>query len=431
MNFFAPLLYRATIFNPLSPTEGQYFPDGCLAVERDGIISFCGLTQEAHQLFPDAQIIDLRPHILIPGLVDTHVHLPQYYAAATGNGELLDWLNSSIFPLEAEFRKEDFARTAAQSFFRSALEQGTTAMAVYSSPYYAATDIAFAEAEKAGIRVWMGKTMMDCNVPDALVQNSETNIRLSLALAHTWHGKDNGRLNYVMTPRYGGSCSSALLKQSAEVATAEGLLLQTHLAESKKELEYIASLFPDTHDYTDVYERHGLLSERSILAHCIYLSERELSVLQHHNCGIAHCPTSNRFLRSGIMPADYYLQRGIKLGLGSDIAAGYSLSILREASEAVEMSKLYPFINPDYQQMLTVGEAFYLATLGGARLLHAERRIGNFAKGKEADFVVIDAATAFNPTISLEQPEAVLSRVLYGSNNIKATYIRGKKVAGE
>lgn len=430
MNFFAPTLYRATIFNPIALDNGEYFPDGCIAVERDGLISFCGRTEQAHQMFPDSAIVDMRPNIIIPGLVDTHVHLPQYYAAGLGNGTLLQWLDNVVYPLEQEFLNEDFASRCSASFFAEALSKGTTAMAVYSSSLYSATNIAFQQAEKSGIKVWMGKTMMDLNAPVPLLQPAETNIRLSLSLAKEWHGKNNGQLQYILTPRFAGSCSSELLSLTAEVAASEGLAIQTHLSENKDELAFVQSLFPSAVDYTDIYDSHGLLTNTTILAHSIYLAPREIQQIKHHNCGIAHCPTSNRFLQSGIMPLDQYLKQNIKVGLGSDVAGGYSLSILNEAKEAIEQSKTLRMFSEEHSEEINVGEVFYLATLGGAKVLNAHNRIGNFAKGKEADFVVVDATSIISDYVTLEQPEKILSKVFYTSPQVIATYIHGKRVFG-
>lgn len=429
MNIFAPKIYRATILNPLSPDGGQYFPDGGLVVERDGTISFCGRFSDAHGLFQDATILDVRPSIILPGLIDTHAHLPQYDAIGLGTGTLLDWLEETIFPLEARFIDEEFAYRSAKSFFENALSRGTTSMAVYSSPFYSATQLAFKAASEVGIRVWMGMTMMDIHTPPALSKSAESNIRLSLSLAKEWHGHDKGRLNYCITPRFAGSCSSDLLTKSAKIADAENLLLQTHLSENRDELTFIQSLYPSLIDYTDVYDSHGLLSDRTILAHSIYLSDRELDVLVQKNCKVAHCPTSNRYLSSGIMPFDTYLKKGITIGYGSDVAGGTSLSILHEAKESLEQSKMYKLYCDTESDLITPSEALYTATVGGAKVLHAENKIGCFGKGMDADFVIIDSTSIFNSITELSQPENVVRRLLYSdSAPVLSTYVRGKEV---
>lgn len=429
MNFFAPTLYRATIFNPIAPNEGEYFPDGGLAVERDGSISFCGRYQEAHVRYADAVTVDLRPHIITPGLVDTHAHLPQYDAIGLGSGEeLLTWLERRIFPVEELFMSEEFAYAAAVRFFRKALSCGTTSMAVYSAPFYSATRLAFKAAAETGIKVWMGKTMMDTNAPAALLKPAMANIRLSESLMKEWHEKDSGRLNYIVTPRFAGSCSPTLLRNAADFASQNGLLVQTHLSENKKELAFIASLFPNEIDYTGVYESYGLLGRNTIAAHCIYLSPRELRAILDTSCGVAHCPTSNRYLRSGIMPLNKYLQSGMRVGLGSDVAGGYSLSVMNEAREAMEQSKTYSMYTSESDDIIHAGEALYLATLGGADILHSVGTTGNFIAGKDADFVVHDGAEIFNATTTVEQPENVLARLFYTQPTVLATYIRGKKV---
>jgi guanine deaminase len=436
-------LYAGFIINPLetpiSAPQLEYIPDGCLIVDEHGVIQFVGTLTDAALRFSETQIQRFDNAVIMPGLVDTHVHLPQYQAAAVGTGELLDWLNTFIFPLEARFADEQYARLWSERFFRDALALGTTTMSVYCSSHKRATDLAFEAALQAGVRVCMGKTMMDFGAPDLLLNSPQQNIHDSLELAKRWHGADGGRLHYTLTPRFAGSCSSELLRLTGEVARAESFRIQTHLSENPSELHYIASLFPEAESYTDVYDRAGMLTEQTIMAHSIYLSQRERSTLRDHNCAIAHCPCSNRFLQSGVMPLRKTMMEGFRVGLGSDVAGGISLSMLNEAKEAAESSKTWNILHrgrdfgresePELPPV-SAEEALWLATLGGAQALGLERTTGNFKVGKEADFVVVSLEQLMPRETLFSSYSNLVARLVYGmaGMRVEQTFVRGREV---
>lgn len=414
------VLYRAAILHAYSPQQVEFFSDGGLLVEK-GTIRACGNFSTVHSHVPTATVVDWRGSIIIPGLVDLHAHLPQLSAIGCERSSLLQWLDEVIFPLEQQFRDPNHVEEHAEAFFRRALSGGTTAMAVFAPPYEEATNICFEAAAAVGIRATMGMTLMDINAPAALLGSPDALIAATERLLHRWHGV--GRLRYCVTPRFAGSCSEELLRRCSEVAKHHDLLIQTHLAESPGELSLIRELFPHCPDYTSLYRACGILSERTVLAHCIYLSEDELHQIEHTGAAIAHCPASNAYLQSGIMPLVEYLERGMhRIGLGTDIGAGYHGSILNEARTAREQAKLRRIFTGSLR-IPTLEEAFYLATLGGAEALGLAQQIGNFAVGKAADFVRI----MIPPYRTISSARAALETVLYiGQENIAATIIEGE-----
>lgn len=424
-------LYTGFVVHPFETGGLEYLPEGALVVNDFGQIVFRGTRLDA--LLEYAGIPEERYEnaVILPGLVDTHVHLPQYEAAAIGTGELLDWLHIYIFPLEARFANEEYAHIRSQRFFHDALQLGTTTMSVYCSSHRRATDIAFEAAFHAGLRVCMGKTMMDFGAPANILHSPEDNIVDSLELAKAWHGSGNGRLQYILTPRFAGSCSRELLKKTGEVAKAEGLRIQTHLSENLSELRYIAELFPEHASYTDVYHAYGLLTEQTIMAHSIYLSPQEKALLKAHNCAIAHCPCSNRFLQSGVMALRQMLLEGFRIGLGSDIAGGYSLSILNEAKEAVESSKTWNILHRGEEMpAISAEEALWLATLGGAQALGLGDVVGNFTVGKDADFIVCALGEILPQESIFTDPAHIIAHLVYGAHRstVEKTIVQGKVV---
>lgn len=429
------ILYHSShLLNPQDHRRWALVVDGALVVSEQGLIAFAGSYAAAQEQFPTAVVVELGQAVLMPGLVDTHVHLPQYPAAGLGRGELLTWLETIIFPLEAQFADPEFAQAQSEQFFRDALAVGTTTMSVYCSSHYQATDIAFAAALAAGLRVCMGKTMMDCHAPLPLLSSATENIEQSLELAHRWHGAGGGRLQYTLTPRFAGCCSGKLMQRCGEVGAVEGLRIQTHIAENPEELNLIASLFPEALSYADIYARYNLLTERTILAHAIYLNAAELQQLQATHCAIAHCPTSNRFLQSGVMPLRQYLETDLRIGLGCDVAGGYSLSLLAEAREACESSKTWNLMHRGAEQPpVTPTEALWLATLGGAEALGMAEQIGSLDIGKSADFLVLDWSMLRPQESPIADLTDLVARFVYtttGVNPVRQTFVQGQQVSG-
>ncbi len=369
--------------------------------------------------------------LICPGLIDVHAHLPQYPASGLGQGELLPWLHDYIFPLEREF---DAARAhrEAPRFFHALARHGTTTAMLYVTINDHSCDTAFEAAERSGLRITLGKVMMDVGSygdlpPDKIAALS---LAQSERLCRRWHGANGGLLAYAFSPRFAVSCSDGLMRGAAELAARYNAPIQTHLAENRAELERVRQLFPDARDYTDVYDRCGLLTPRTVLGHCLHLSERELAALAARGAKVAHCPTANFFLTSGLLPLDRIRQAGIGVGLGTDVGAGTELNLWQVMRSALETQKARSYYEPGVR-LLQPAEAFHLATQGGAETLGLGRTVGSLEPGKEADLLVIDRSElgAYGDPGTLDPAEAV-SLCIYraGPHATLATYVRGNAV---
>ena len=334
------MIFRAHLLSPKASPGLRDVPDGALAVDAAGHIGSVGTFEAVTAEWPSEPVQDLRPLWLLPGLVDLHSHLPQHEAVAQDGLELLPWLESHIFPAESRFSDPEWAALAARSYFRDQLALGTTTTVVYGSVHAQATHRAFQEAEQSGIRGILGKVMMDRNVPDALRETTEASLAESGELCATWHGRDSGRLQYAFTPRFAPTCSMELLRGAARLAERHGAYVQTHLSENFNEIQWVHELFPEARDYTDVYARAGLLGPRTLLGLGIHLSPSERAAIRAAGAAIVHCPRSNAFLRSGIMPLRRWLEEGLGVGLGTDVGGGPSLDLWAEMAMACTASKL-------------------------------------------------------------------------------------------
>jgi guanine deaminase len=295
-----------------------------------------------------------------------------------GTGELLSWLKNYIYPEEERFSDAKYAADVSKAFFDALTANGTTTAVVYSSVHEEATDLAFQAASAKGIRAFIGKVMMDCNVPPALQETAKESVAASIRLFEKWDGRDDGRLRYVFTPRFAASCSMQLMKDTGRAARERGAFIQSHLSENLAEVQWIRELFSESLSYAHVYDDAGLLGNRTIMAHCIHLSPEEIGLLARRRTNVAFCPYSNRTLRSGIMPYRKLRDAGLNISLGTDISGGPSLSMLDQMDEAVKAANI------------SEAEALYLSTLAGAKTLGLDDRIGSFAPGKDADFVVLE-----------------------------------------
>src|SRR3989440_4783500 len=367
-------------------------PNGAVIIDR-GKISQVGDYDDLRRLQPSSiHWVDRRPAAIFPGLIDCHTHLPQYSVVARGESELLPWLRQHIFPVERDFTGPK-ARAEAPQFFRELVRNGTTTVMAYAAIYEDSCDIGFEAAKESGIRAILGKMMMDLGSYGQLQPKKVLSISLlqSERLCRKWHRTEEGRLEYAFSPRFAVTCSEKLMRSAAELATRFDAYLQTHLAENREELEKVHHLYlgMGARDYTHVYEQCGLLTPKTMLGHCIHLNPREIAAIAAAHSSIAHCPTSNLFLGSGLIKLDQLLKAGIAIGLGSDVAAGPELNMWQVMRAAIEVQKARTAYEPNLRP-LRPSEAFYLATLGGARALRKSNVIGTLDAGKEADLTVVD-----------------------------------------
>ena len=369
--------------------------------------------------------------VICPGLIDVHAHLPQYPASGCGQGELLPWLREHIFPLEREFTVERSERESPR-FFAELARHGTTTACLYTTVYEESCDAAFWAAEASGLRVTLGKVMMDVGSYGGLPPETilERSLAQSERLCQRWHGSADGLLGYAFSPRFAVSCSAAMMRAAGEMARRYGAVVQTHLAENFGEIEAVKGLFPDAWDYTDVYDRCGLLGPRTVLGHCLHLSDREVATLAERGAAVAHCPTANFFLNSGLLPLARLRTAGIRVGLGSDVGAGPEVNLWQVMRSALDTQKARSYHEPDVE-LLTAAEAFHLATQGGADVLEIGDVVGSLAAGKQADLLVLDrrALSPYGEATELK-PEELITLCVYRAGPLAtaATYVRGREV---
>ncbi len=423
------ILYRAHLLWSDSLTELRDVKEGGLLVDDSGRIVASGPFAEISRQHVGAAILDLRPHWILPGLIDLHVHLPQYQSVAMDGLELLPWLKTHIFPAEARFADAAFAKAAARKFFGDLLSLGTTTAVVYSTIHQEATDAAFGVAESCGIRCAMGKMMMDQNAPEALSESTETSLHQSAELIQQWHGKADGRLLYALAPRFAPMCSPALMRGVGSLSESTGAYIQTHLAENLAEIAWVKQLFPDCATYTEVYHHHGMLNGRTLLGHGIHLDASERALIRAAGASIVHCPSSNAFLQSGVMPLRRWLNEDLSIGLGTDVAGGPTLSLWNEMAMACTVSKLRSALLEEAEATMEPVEVFHLATRNAARALGLQDRIGGLAVGMDADFLVVDPRQVDPGERAEDAVEHILSRLVYRADPrmVKATYVRGQR----
>jgi guanine deaminase len=365
--------------------------DGALVI-ADGRIAEIGAYDDLRKRQRPAPIqwLDRTSAAIFPGLIDCHTHLPQYSAVARGESQLLPWLRENIFPVEREFTGPK-ARHEAPLFFQELARSGTTTAMVYAAIYEDSCEVGFEAAEASGLRVILGKMMMDLGSYGQLQPKKILSVSLleSERLCRKWHGAAEGRLEYAFSPRFAVTCSEKLMRSAAELAQRFGAYIQTHLAENREEIEKVHNLHMAARDYTDVYERCGLLTPKTMLGHCIHLNAREIDAIAAAQSSVAHCPTSNLFLGSGLLKLDRLLNAGIAIGLGSDVAAGPELNMWQVMRSALAVQQARHMAEPNLPRMRP-SEAFYLATSGGARALGKSATIGTLDVGKEADLLVVD-----------------------------------------
>lgn len=376
--------FRATIAHCAASGSIEYFDDGLLVTEN-GRVQALGRADELTRTLPDTvPVTDLSGKLLLPGFIDCHVHYPQLDIVASWGAQLLDWLNRYAYPAEMRFDEAAFARETAERFADRLLANGTTTALVFATVHPQSVDAMFEAARARRMRLITGKTAMDVECPAALRDTPATAARDSRALIERWHGVD--RLGYALTPRFALTSSGEQLTELGRLAAEyPDVHVHTHLAEHPDEIAAVQKRFPDCDSYLDVYDSHGLLRDRSVFAHCLHLPSGDLERLAQQRGSIAFCPSSNLFLGSGLFDFAAADNAGVRVGAGTDVGGGPSLSLPRTLADAYRVLQLQG-------QSLPAGDALHLITLGAAEALGLDEYIGNFAAGKEADFVVMDPA---------------------------------------
>jgi len=403
----------------------QYFEDGLLII-KNGLVEQIG---DAALLLPsldkNIDVIHYQNALIMPGFIDTHVHYPQTEMIASYGKQLLEWLESYTFPFERKFSDFEHGKSVAEFFLTQLLEAGTTTALVFGTVHKESVDAFFTIAKQKKLRMICGKVLMDQNCPDYLSDTAQSGYDDSKALIEKWH--NTNRLQYAITPRFAPTCSTEQLKKAGQLLNENpSVYLHTHLSENKAEIAWVKELFPDSDGYLDVYDKNNLLGRRSIFAHGVHLHDKECQRLSETNSAIAFCPSSNLFLGSGCFNLKQAEEFDVNIGLGSDIGAGTTLSMLGIINEGYKTQQLRG-------DNLSPFKSFYLATLGGAITLDLEGTIGNFTNGTEADFIVLDYHATplmkrrMQYCTNLSEKLFILS-MLGDERHIKATHIMGEKV---
>ncbi|THD81573.1 guanine deaminase [Aliigemmobacter aestuarii] len=407
------------------PEAARLDSQGGVLVEGGRIIAV-GRAGDLRAAHPAARVHDHGRALISAGFVDAHVHYPQTAIIASWGKRLIDWLNLYTFPEEMRFADPGYARVVAARYFDLTQANGTTSACSYCTIHPESVDAFFTEAQARGARVWAGKTCMDRDTaPEGLRDSPQSAHDDSAALLARWHGVD--RLSYVITPRFSPTSTEAQLEALGALWAAHpDCLMQTHLSEQTDEIAWVKALYPTARDYLDTYERHGLLGRGGLYGHAIWLEEREKARLREVDASLIHCPTSNTFIGSGLFDMAGLKADGHRIGLATDTGGGSSFSMLRTMAAAYEVAQLRG-------RALHPSELWWLATLGSARALLADDRIGNIAPGMEADLVAVDLAS----TAAIEQAtaraediwQALFPTIMMGDDRaIRSVWVGGRKV---
>ncbi|AMW80271.1 guanine deaminase [Acinetobacter sp. TGL-Y2] len=402
----------------------RYIEDGLLICQA-GKIQWFGTWQDGQKQLPqDIDIQHYPDQLIVPGFIDTHIHFPQTEMVGAYGEQLLEWLNTYTFPTELQFADKAYADQIAHFFVNELLKNGTTTALVFCTVHPQSVNALFEAAERHDMRLIAGKVMMDRHAPEGLCDTADTSYTDSKALIEKWHGK--GRNLYAITPRFAPTSTPEQLEKAGQLkAEYPDVYVHTHLSENKNEIAWVKDLFPAQNGYLDVYHHYGLTGSRSVFAHCVHLEDAEWDCMHATDSAIAFCPTSNLFLGSGLFPLQKTWDKQVKVGLGTDIGAGTSFNQLQTVSEAYKVQQLQG-------NKLSAFESLYHATLGGAKALHLDDKLGNFNVGKEADFVVLNLNATALQTLRQQRAknieDALFALFTMGDDrNIQATYIFGQK----
>jgi guanine deaminase len=426
----APRAFRASILHFLSdPGDSdaaesfEYFEDGLLVVHK-GKVQMLGPARELLATLPPSMAVDDHSgNLIVPGFIDTHTHYSQTDIIACAGRDLLHWLEHYTFPEEQKFADAAHASEVAEFFLDELLRNGTTTALVFGTVHKLSVDMFFEAADQRNLRMVAGKVLMDRHCPEPLRDTPASAYRESAELLEKWNGR--ARLNYAITPRFAITSSDEQLALAGKLADEHPTAhIHSHVAENVDEIAWVRKLFPSSRSYLDVYDRHHLLRERAVYAHCVHLDAGDRRRMAESGAATAFCPTSNLFLGSGLYDIAAADAAGVMTGIATDVGGGTSFSMLKTMAEAYKVTQLK-------RHYLSPLRAFYLATLGGARALGLQHAIGNFADGNEADFIVLDCKASalierrLKSAVSLD--EKLFALMMLGDDRaIAAAYVCGE-----
>ncbi|MGB0661156.1 MAG: guanine deaminase [Mangrovicoccus sp.] len=400
----------------------QYERHGAVLLEN-GLIADLGPADDLVARYPEADKQDYGAGLIMAGFVDAHAHYPQTRMIASWGKRLIDWLNDYTFPQELRFGDPAYAKAVAEDYLDLLLAHGTTSVCSFCTVHPESAEAFFTAAEARGMRVAGGKTCMDRNAPDDLLDTPQTAYDQSKTLAERWHGR--GRVVYALTPRFSPTSTPEQLQAMGALwAELPDCLMQTHLSEQTEEIAWVKELYPQARDYLDTYEQAGLLGGRGLYGHAIHLEPREKDRLKEIGAGLVHCPTSNTFIGSGLFATQDLISAGQRVGLATDTGGGSSFSMLRSMAAAYEIGQLRG-------TALHASQLLWLATIGSAEVMHQSDKIGNLAKGMEADLVVLDLASTTAIAQRAAQAEThweeIFPTIMMGDDRaVKAIWVAGR-----
>lgn len=387
-----------------------------------------GVYEKLPKKYENYTIKDMGDMLITPGLVDLHTHAPQYAFRGLGMDlELLEWLNTHTFPEEMKYADTDYAKRAYAMFVEDLKKSAVTRAVIFATLHIEGTKILMDLLEASGLDTYVGKVSMDRNALEGLQEESP---KVAAEAVRQWLTKIKGcyeRTKPILTPRFIPACSDALMEELRNIQQETGLPLQSHLSENPGEIQWVQELCPNSSSYSDAYYQAGLFGGNcpTIMAHCVWLKDEEISLVKKQGVFIAHCPQSNTNLSSGIAPVRRFLDEGLSIGLGSDVAGGYSTSVLRAMADAIQCSKLRWRLVDAERKPVTLEEAFYMGTAGGGAFFG---KVGSFLDGYEFDAVVFDDSRLLHPQeLSVRER---LERLIYLADDrqIKSKFVKGKLI---
>lgn len=400
-----------------------YIEDGGLLIRNGKIVALDDYSALRAGEGRNVEVVDHHPHLIVPGFIDCHIHYPQMQVIGSYAGALLEWLDKYTFVEEQKFANQGHPERIASAFFDELIRHGTTTAAAYCSVHKASVQAFFTEAHKRNMRMVAGKVMMDRNAPSGLLDTPQSGYDETKALINEWHGK--GRQLYAITPRFAPTSTPEQLEMSGGlVREFPQLHVQTHLCENMAEIAFVAELFPWSRDYTNVYEHYGLLGPKTLLGHCIHLTDAEIGAIANSKSVAVFCPTSNLFIGSGLFDLGRLKKSNVRNALATDVGGGTSYSMLRTMDEG------YKILNIQGQRYHPL-RSFYQATLGNARALSLDGVIGSFKPGAEADCVVLDARATSAMRVRMETIETLVEELMLlqtmgDDRSVAEVYVTGK-----
>lgn len=417
-----PVILHGTIVHTPTKEVFDCHPDSYLISEGGKVT---GIFQELPEKYKNVPVLDYGNSLILPGLCDMHVHAPQFVYRGLGiDLQLMEWLDRYAFPTEARFADLSYARIYYEAFADALAKNGTTRAVIFGTLHAPATELLMEILEKKKIGAYVGKINMDTLSPDYLCETSKQ----SLADTRKWIEDTKDRFHFVkpaVTPRFIPTCSTSVLEGLGKLAQEFDLPVHSHISEDLGEMSIVRDRYPQYDNDGDVYDHFGLLTSHTVMAHFIYPTRHEMELIKERGVTIAHCPQSNGNVAAGIPPIRQMLDLGVKVGLGSDIAGGYSVSIFRAMSEAVYLSKLQWLRSEKKDSFLSVPESFYLGTKGGGQFFG---KVGSFETGYELDAIVVDDRSLCVPADRLSTEERV-ERVIHlaDDRNIISRFVAGEQ----